>query len=60
MIDPVTGWFEIVQYNDKQVTTIANLVEQAWPCRYLRPTIIMYGPGNEFLGHMFKNDLIQK
>ena len=27
IIDPDNGWFEIVQYNDKQADTIANLVE---------------------------------
>ena len=27
MIDPVTGWFEVVQYDDKRGITIANLVE---------------------------------
>ena len=28
MIDLATWWFEIVQYNDKQADTIANLVEK--------------------------------
>ena len=28
MIDPETGWFEIVHYNDKQAATIENLVEK--------------------------------
>ena len=27
MIDPVTGWFEIAQYDDKIATSIATLVE---------------------------------
>ena len=27
MINPVTGWFEVVQYDDKIVITIVNLVE---------------------------------
>ena len=27
LIDPVTGWFEVVQYDDKIAITIANLVE---------------------------------
>ena len=27
MIYPVTGWFEVTQYNDKRVMGIANLVE---------------------------------
>ena len=27
MIDPVTGWFEIAQYDDKIAASIATLVE---------------------------------
>ena len=27
MIDYVTAWFEITQYNDKRAISIANLVE---------------------------------
>ena len=27
MIDPITGWFIITQYNNKKSTTITNLVE---------------------------------
>ena len=30
MIDPVTGWFEISQYNGKKAMTIENLVETMW------------------------------
>ena len=30
MIDPITGWFEITQYNNKKAMTIANLVETMW------------------------------
>ena len=32
-----TGWFEIVQYNEKQAATIANLIEQKWLFRYPPP-----------------------
>ena len=60
MIYLATGWFEILQYNDKQDATIENLFEQTWLCRYPRPTIIMYDRGNEFLGHTFKNHPIEK
>ena len=28
MIDPVTGWFKIKQYDDKKSITVANIVEQ--------------------------------
>ena len=30
IIDPVTGRFEIMQYNDKKSLDIANLVETMW------------------------------
>ena len=38
MIDPVTGWFEIMQYYDKRVVAIANLSEAILLTRYPRPT----------------------
>ena len=38
MIDPVTEWFKITQYNDKRDISIANLVETTWLTRYPRPT----------------------
>ena len=59
MIEPTTGWFEIVRYNYKQAATIANLVEQTWLYIYPLSTIITYDQGNEFLGHAFKNYLIE-
>ena len=33
IIDPSTGWFEIVQYNDKQAATISTLLYQKWLCK---------------------------
>ena len=30
IIDPVIGWFEVTEYNDKKMMTIANLVETTW------------------------------
>ena len=59
MIDPATGWFEIVQYNDKQSATISNLLEHACLYRYARPTIITYDHGNYFLGHTLKNYIVK-
>ena len=37
MIDHVTEWFEITQYDDKRVTLTANLVENTGLTRYPRP-----------------------
>ena len=34
MIDPVTGWSEITQYDDKRAISIENLVETMWLTRY--------------------------
>ena len=45
MIDPVTGWFEVVRYDDKIIISIANLVETTWLSRYPRPTEITYDQG---------------
>ena len=47
------------KYDDKQTATITNLVEQTWLCRCPRPKITKYDRGNEFLGHTFKNDLVE-
>ena len=34
MIVHVTGWFEIIQYDDKREISIVNLVETMWLNRY--------------------------
>ena len=31
MIDPTTGWFEIIEYNDKEAMAVTNLIETMWP-----------------------------
>ena len=59
MIDPVTGWFEVVRYDDKRAITIANLVETKWLYIYPRPTEITYDQGEEFIGHEFRKSLIE-
>ena len=46
MIDPATGMFGIIQYNDKLGAIISNLVNKIWLCEYPRPAIIMYDRGN--------------
>ena len=45
MIDPVTGWFEVVRYDDQREITIANLVETTWMSRYPRPIEITDNQG---------------
>ena len=45
MIDPVTGWFEVIKYNNKREISVSNLVETTWLSRYLRPMEIMYDRG---------------
>ena len=51
MINPVTGWFEIAQYDDKRATFIVNSVEATWVFRYPRQIEITYDQGLEFIGH---------
>ena len=45
MINPVTGWFEVVCYDDKRAITISNLVETKRLSRYPRPIGITYEQG---------------
>ena len=59
MIDPGTGWFEMTQYRNKKAMTIAYLVETMWLVRYPWPVEITYDQRGEFLGHRFKNSLIE-
>ena len=58
MIDPASGWFEIHQYDDKRVITVANIVEQEWFSRYPWPTQVTFDRGGEFIGSEFKQMLI--
>ena len=60
MIDHVTGWFKITQYDDKHDISIANLVETKWLTRYHRPTEITYDQGSEFIGHEFRKSIIEE
>ena len=60
MIDPATGWFEIVPYDDKRSMTVANLVEMTWLTRYPRPSTITIDRGGEFIGHPFREELCGK
>ncbi len=49
MIDPATGWFEIVAIEDKRADTIAILLERHWLSRYPWPTEVVCDRGNEFM-----------
>lgn len=57
MIDPVTGWFEIHEYDDKKSVTIANIVEQEWCSWYPWPTQVSFDRGKEFIGRDFQDML---
>jgi transposase InsO family protein len=48
MIDPATGWFEIVKVPTKQADYIANLLEFNWLSCYPWPTEIHIDRGSEF------------
>ena len=48
MIDPATGWFEIVEVPNKQADEIINLLEITWLTRYPWPTEVVMDRGKEF------------
>jgi hypothetical protein len=47
MIDPATGWFEIVKATNKSATSIQDLFHNTWLARYPRPQFIVYDNGDE-------------
>ena len=60
IIDPVTGWFEITQYNDKRVISIPYLFEIMRLSRYPIPTEVTYDQGSKIIGHEFIKSLIER
>ena len=45
MIDSVTEWFEVTQYNEKKAISIVCLVETTWMSRYPIPMEKTYDQG---------------
>jgi hypothetical protein len=45
MIDPATGWFEIVQANSKEATSAQDLFHNTWLPRYSCPQFIVVDNG---------------
>ena len=59
MIDPVTGWFEMAQINNKTAAEVANVAELTWFTRYPYPTKVILDRGKEFMAEfsqMIKRD----
>ena len=49
MIDPATGWFEIVEIPKKTADVVANKLEHAWFTRYPWPQEVVMDRGVEFM-----------
>eukprot|EP00955_Chlamydomonas_euryale_P012036 129713-Chlamydomonas_euryale.AAC.1 len=52
MIDPATGWFEIVEIPQKRADIVANKFEQTWLNRYPWPQQVVMDRGSEFMGEV--------
>ena len=50
MIDPATGWFEVVEVEDFTADCMQVAFDEAWLCRYPRPEILHCDGGTEFKG----------
>jgi hypothetical protein len=48
MIDPATGWFEIVKAINKSGTSIQYLFHNTWLARYPRPQFIVFDDRGKF------------
>jgi len=49
LIDPATGWFEMVRLPDKTAISVAQKAEITWFTRYPWPQKIIYDRGTEFM-----------
>eukprot|EP00957_Ditylum_brightwellii_P112162 8551705-Ditylum_brightwellii.AAC.1 len=49
MIDPATGWCEIIEIKTKRADILSNVVETTWLTRYPYPTQVVLGRGTEFM-----------
>jgi hypothetical protein len=54
VIDPATGWFEIVQSETKTADVVANKVEITWLSQHPWPMRTTYDHGSEFIGSEFQ------
>ena len=69
MVDPATGWFEIIEvlyyniedvinnkdnYIDKSLARISQLFNQAWLSQYPRPSKVVFNNGSEFKMHFMR------
>ena len=57
--NPVTGWFEITQYNYKKYMTIVNLAKILWLTKDPWIIDITYVQGSELIGQEFKDTFLQ-
>jgi hypothetical protein len=48
MIDPATGWFEIVKATNKSATSIQDSFHNTWLACYPQPQFIVFDNGGEF------------
>ena len=60
MIEHVTGYFKITQYDDKRAISNANLVETTWLTRYPIPMEITHDQGSKFIGHESRKSIVEK
>ena len=51
MIDPATGWLEIVEIKEKSSIAVAKAAEKRWLMRYPWPFQLVLDRGTEFMGN---------
>ena len=54
MIDPATGWFEMVQITNKTAAEIADITKKTWFTLYPLPQQIVFDRGTEFMADFSK------
>ena len=54
MINPDTGWFEMVQIPNKTAAEIADITKKTWFTCYPLPQLIVFDRGTEFMAEFAK------
>jgi hypothetical protein len=60
MIDPATGWLDIIEAINKSATSIQDLFHDTWLARYPQPQFIVFDNGVVgVFNHEFKQMYVQ-
>ena len=60
MIDPVTGWFKMIDIPNKSSVTVLDALNNSWLCRYPYPQYVGCDNGSDFMKLFAEINLVGK